>query len=87
LIDKGQSVADAVLQHQSSKPPNISESLYSRSSFKEEFAYVPFKGTELSQLDVDVLLKFLERDQQALLVQGDVSDGTLRLDKQLDHFI
>ncbi|KAG9022176.1 hypothetical protein FS837_006548, partial [Tulasnella sp. UAMH 9824] len=61
--------ADAIIAQQKSKPSGFTESLYTRQSFQAEFESVALKGATLSQLDVDVVLKSLERDLRVVIVQ------------------
>ncbi|KAG9034413.1 hypothetical protein FS837_002222 [Tulasnella sp. UAMH 9824] len=61
--------ADAIIARRKSKPPGFTESLYTRQSFQAEFESVALKGATLSQLDVDVVLKYLERDARVVIVQ------------------
>ncbi|KAG9043382.1 hypothetical protein FS837_009678 [Tulasnella sp. UAMH 9824] len=61
--------ADTIIARQKSKPPGFTESLYTRQSFQAEFESVALKGATLSQLDVDVVLKYLERDVRVVIVQ------------------
>ncbi|KIO28038.1 hypothetical protein M407DRAFT_72413 [Tulasnella calospora MUT 4182] len=61
--------ADAIIARQKSKPPGFTESLYTRQSFQAEFESVALKGATLSQLDVDVVLKYLERDARVVIVE------------------
>lgn len=64
--------AEAVLQHQESGS-SLADSLYDFDGFKREFGTCAFEGLELSNLDIKVLVKFLERDRQAIVVQRGVS--------------
>ncbi|KAG9030832.1 hypothetical protein FS837_003165 [Tulasnella sp. UAMH 9824] len=61
--------ADAIIARQQSKPPGFTESFYTRQSFQTEFESVALKGATLSQLDLDVVLKYLERDAREVIVQ------------------
>ncbi|KAG8945654.1 hypothetical protein FRC04_000615 [Tulasnella sp. 424] len=61
--------ADAIIARQKSKPPGFTESLYTRQSFQEEFESTALKGATLSQLDLDVVLKYLERDVRVVVVE------------------
>lgn len=47
--------------------------VYSKETFVEMFASVPGKEVKLSDMDIDVLLKYLSRDQSAITMEGDVS--------------
>ncbi|THG98970.1 hypothetical protein EW026_g3296 [Hermanssonia centrifuga] len=64
---------DGVLQKQQSKTGvSLSEELYDFDGFKREFAGDALDGVVLSELDVKVLLKYLERDKKAIVVQDEV---------------
>ncbi len=64
---------DGVLQKQQSKTGvSLSEELYNFDGFKREFAGDALDGVVLSELDVKVLLKYLERDKKAIVVQDEV---------------
>lgn len=66
--------ADAVLSKQEAKTGvSLAESLYTFESFKKAYAGEVFSGVTLSDLDLKVLLRYLERDKQAIVRQGDVS--------------
>lgn len=69
-------VADSVLARQQSKPPNFTESLYTRDSFKREFQSGILKDETLSPQDIDVLIRYLERDRGVLLVTKEVIAST-----------
>lgn len=72
LVEKA---AHAVLEQQQDKAGmSLAASLYSFNSFKREFGACGAGGAPLSDLDIRILVKFLERDKQAVVVQGDVSD-------------
>lgn len=67
--------ADAVLRKQEDKAgasASLADTLYSFESFKKEFGACAFGEFELSALDIRVLVKFLERDKQVVVVQGEV---------------
>ncbi len=49
---------------------NYSDSLYSTSSFREAFTSTP--DFELSERDVEVLVKWLSRDQGVVVTNGEV---------------
>ncbi|EMD38002.1 hypothetical protein CERSUDRAFT_152616 [Gelatoporia subvermispora B] len=65
--------ADDVVQHQREKfTGSLADQLYDREGFKKEFSGRALGGVVLSDLDLKVLLKYLERDKKVLVVQGDV---------------
>ena len=66
--------ADGVLQKQQEKlGASESESLFNFETFKKEFASTALEGVTLSDNDLRVLLRFLERDRQAIIMQRGVS--------------
>lgn len=66
--------ATAIVHQQESKTGlSVHEALYTFDGFKREFGTSAFGGLELSNLDIKVLVKFLERDKQAVVVQRGVS--------------
>ncbi|KAI0797955.1 hypothetical protein C8Q75DRAFT_740149 [Abortiporus biennis] len=69
LLEKA---ADAVLQRQQSKAGlSLADSLYKFDGFKTEFAGIALPGVTLSDTDMRVLLKHLERDKKAVIVRGE----------------
>ncbi|TCD63618.1 hypothetical protein EIP91_005169 [Steccherinum ochraceum] len=65
--------AEGVLQKQSAKSGlSLADYLYKFDSFKRQFSAVAFPGVTLSDQDMRVVLKFLERDRRALVVDGEV---------------
>lgn len=55
-------------------PIDYTDSLYSRAGFAREFSKIAAPGeAALSESDVDVLLRWLERDAGKIVVEGDVS--------------
>lgn len=66
--------AEAVLAKQEEEAGlSLADSLYSFDGFKRQFSRVALDGVTLSDLDLKVLLRFLERDKHAIVRQGDVS--------------
>jgi len=62
--------ADNVIEHQRDKSTgSLADQLYDIDGFKKEFAGRALEGVVLSDLDVKVLLKYLERDKKVLVVQ------------------
>ncbi|EIW60360.1 uncharacterized protein TRAVEDRAFT_145680 [Trametes versicolor FP-101664 SS1] len=69
--------AERILERQRQKSTgNFADALYNADSFREEFAGCAFEHGSLSDLDVKVLLKFLERDKRAIVVIKFVEQGT-----------
>ncbi|KAL1947890.1 hypothetical protein VTO73DRAFT_13614 [Trametes versicolor] len=65
--------AERILERQRQKSTgNFADALYNAESFRTEFAGCAFENASLSDLDVKVLLKFLERDKRAIVVKGEV---------------
>ncbi|KAI0670392.1 Snf7-domain-containing protein [Trametes maxima] len=65
--------AERILERQRQRDTgNLADSLYSEASFREEFASYAFENAPLSELDVKVLLRFLERDKRAIVIKGEV---------------
>ncbi|OJT06215.1 hypothetical protein TRAPUB_2937 [Trametes pubescens] len=66
--------AERILERQRQKSTgNFADALYNADSFREEFAGCAFEDAPLSDLDVKVLLKFLERDKRAVVVKGEAT--------------
>jgi len=64
--------ADGVLRKQEAKTGiSLADSLYKFDSFKKEFAADALPGATLSEQDLRVVLKFLERDKTAIVVEGE----------------
>lgn len=67
--------AQAWAAHMAANPPiGYTDSVYSRAGFRRAFARVAAPGAAaLSARDVEVLLRWLERDAGKIVVDGDVS--------------
>lgn len=66
--------ADSVIARQRSKGGlSLADTLYSMESFREEFAAHALDDVVLSELDVRVLVRYLERDRKVVVTQGGVS--------------
>lgn len=50
----------------------MADSLYSMESFRAEFAQGTLENTTLSELDMKVLVKYLERERRAVVLDKDV---------------
>ena len=62
--------ADTVILKQAAKAGvNLADSLYSFESFKKAYASVALPDATLSDLDLKVLLRYLERDKRAIVRQ------------------
>ncbi|KAF9653780.1 hypothetical protein BDM02DRAFT_3182236 [Thelephora ganbajun] len=68
-----ESAAQCVLAHQRTKETGaFADKLYSVESFKREFSGVSLPDVVLSDLDMKVLLKHLERDMKIVVIDGKV---------------
>ena len=77
LRDLVESAAQGVLAHQRAKEAGaFADKLYTVESFKREFSGVVLPDIVLSDLDMKVLLKHLERDMKAVVVDGKVATQT-----------
>ena len=65
-------IAEALRQNVTSSP---ADSLYSFESFRRRFNHIgaALEDTALSDTDLRVLLKFLDRDRKIIVTEGDVS--------------
>jgi len=74
LRDLVESAAQGVLAHQRTKESGgFADKLYTVESFKREFSGVALSGVVLSDLDLKILLKHLERDMKVAVVDGKVA--------------
>lgn len=72
-MNDAQQVAKATTTHLAVNPPlSYSSSLHSSTSFQDEFGEVCFPGQRLSKRDVEVLIRWLSRDIEALVSDGEV---------------
>ncbi|KAK7693476.1 hypothetical protein QCA50_003044 [Cerrena zonata] len=70
LVEKA---GERILELQKLSPGlSLADSLYSLESFKRKFASCGVENGVLSDLDLKVALKYLERDKRVIAVQGDV---------------
>ena len=77
LRDLVESAAQGVLGHQRMKETGVfADKLYTAESFKREFSGVALPDVILSDLDMKVLLKHLERDMKVVIVDGKVATQT-----------
>ena len=66
--------AERILERQRRKSTgNIADVLYNVDGFREEFDACAFEGAPLSDSDIRVVLKFLERDKRVVVVKGEAS--------------
>ena len=74
LRDLVESAAQGILAHQRTKETGtFADKLYTVESFKREFSGVALPDIILSDLDMKVLLKHLERDMKVVVVDGKVT--------------
>ncbi|TFY63276.1 hypothetical protein EVJ58_g3334 [Rhodofomes roseus] len=73
LLSVLERAADNVIQRQWSKGAlSLADSLYNAESFRREFAAHALDDVVLSELDMRILLRYLERDKKVLVTQGGV---------------
>lgn len=71
LLEKA---ADIILQKQHAKSGvSLADSLYNFETFRKEFSHDSLDGVTLSDTDMKVVLKYLERDKKAVVVRDGVS--------------
>ena len=74
LRDLVESAAQGVLAHQRTKETGaFADKVYTVESFKREFSGVALPDVALSDLDMKVLLKHLERDMRVIVIDGKVT--------------
>ena len=65
--------ADSVVARQRSRGGlSLADTLYNMESFRDEFAAHALDDAVLSELDIRVLLRYLERDRKAIVTRGGV---------------
>ena len=70
LVEKA---GERILEQQKLSPGiSLADSLYSFESFKRKFASCAVDNGVLSDLDLKVILKYLQRDKNVIVVQNDV---------------
>ncbi|KAH9066326.1 Snf7-domain-containing protein [Lactarius vividus] len=72
LIGVLEHAADSVLASQRAQDVSLADTLYSFDSFRATFASSALPGVTLSDKDLRVLLKFLERDRRAIVREKEV---------------
>lgn len=74
-----ESAAQGVLTHQRSRETGaFADKLYTIETFRKEFSAVALPDLVLSDLDLKVLVKHLERDMRLVIVDGKVAPKTSR---------
>lgn len=77
LVGVAERAADAVLASQRSRAVGLADTLYSFDSFRDTFAASALPGVTLSDKDLRVLIKFLERDRRVVITEKEVRPATL----------
>ncbi len=72
LIGVVERAADAVLACQHERGVSLADTLYSFDTFRAIFASSALPGITLSDKDLRVLIKFLERDRRAVITENEV---------------
>ena len=72
LIGVVERAADAVLGCQRERGVSLADTLYSFDTFRATFASSALPGVTLSDKDLCVLVKFLERDRRAVTTENEV---------------
>ncbi|KAH9161343.1 Snf7-domain-containing protein [Lactarius sanguifluus] len=72
LIGVLEHAADSVLASQRARDVSLADTLYSFDSFRATFAASALPGVTLSDSDLRVLIRFLERDRRAIVTEREV---------------
>lgn len=73
FVDLVERAAENVLAKQDGRTGvSLAETLYSFEGFKEEFGSMALPGVTLSDTDVKVLVKYLQRDKRVLIADKEV---------------
>ena len=72
LIGVVERAADAVLACQRERGVSLADTLYNFDTFRDTFASSALPGITLSDKDLRVLVKFLERDRRAVITENEV---------------
>lgn len=81
LVEKA---AEGTIRKQQTKAGlSLADSLYKLDGFKREFSRTALAGVVLSDLDLRIVLKFLERDRKVVITKGEVSGMFDRLIQSL----
>jgi charged multivesicular body protein 7 len=72
LVGVAERAADAVLALQRARSVSLADTLYSFDSFRATFAASALPGVTLSDKDLRVLVKFLERDRRVVVTEKEV---------------
>ncbi len=83
FVDVVEGAADAVLALQRTRGVSLADTLYTFDSFRATFAASALPGFTLSDNDLRVLVKFLERDGRAVITEKDVRRSDFGRDARL----
>jgi charged multivesicular body protein 7 len=72
LVGVAGRAANAVLALQRARSVSVADTLYSFDSFRDTFAASALPGVTLSDKDLRVLVKFLERDRRVVITEREV---------------
>jgi charged multivesicular body protein 7 len=72
LVGVVERAADTVLASQRAQSASLADTLYTFDSFRATFAASALPGVTLSDKDLCVLVKFLERDRRAVVTEKEV---------------
>ncbi len=72
LVGVVERAADAILAQQRGRGASLADTLYSFDSFRATFAPSALPGVTLSDKDLRVLVKFLERDRRVVIAEKEV---------------
>ena len=72
LVGVVEHAADAVLALQRGRGVSLADTLYNLDSFRATFASAALPGVALSDKDLCVLVKYLERDRRAVITEKEV---------------
>jgi hypothetical protein len=72
LVAVAECAADAVLASQRARGVSLADTLYSFDSFRTAFADSALPGVTLSDKDLRILIKFLERDRRVVITDKEV---------------
>ena len=67
--------AESVLERQRQIAGSLADTLFNFDSFRVEFSGNALEGVTLSDVDIKVLVKFLERDKSAVVVDKEVRNS------------
>lgn len=78
MVSLVERAGEAVLQRQQAKNgASLADSLFKFDGFKKEFAGSALPGVMLSEQDTRAVIRFLERDKRALVIEGEVCSSSM----------